>query len=292
MKLGIIVVYMVREENERLLDLHLHQIEKHTHCPYTIYGTANRLLPQFRRKLEEHPNIKICEFPATDLRTHYEHAYYLDRLVQAAIEDGVSHVVTLHVDSFPIRTDWIQIMTDQLSAACPLVSVMRQEINDLKPNTAGLCFNRDFYLDYQPTFLLSNAERSSKQYQEYCAACDHLTDSGVGYGFKIFSEGLSWYPLMRSNEVEDHAHLGSIYHDIIYHLSYAARRVTLTPADRIKIPQFFRGIRSVLIPEKIWEIIRNSSVQSNQQAYDTIRARLLENPDAYLEYLRTGQSMN
>jgi hypothetical protein len=290
--LGIVVVYLVREENERLLDLHLRQIETNTSCRYTIYGTANRLLPQFRRKLEAHPRIKICEFPSTDLRVHHEHAYYLDQLVQAAIEDGASHVVTLHVDSFPIRSDWIQTLTAHLSPACPLAAVMREEIGDMKPNTACLCFTRDFYLDYRPTFLLSEAERSSEQYKQYCVECKHHQDSGVGYGFRLYSEGLSWFPLVRSNKGEDHSHLGSVYHDMIYHLSYAARRVTITPADMMRVPQYIRAIRSALIPQKVWERIRGSSVRANQRAFEHIRAQLLENPDAYLEYLRTGRSMS
>ena len=60
MKLGIAVVYMVSERNERLLDLHLSQIEKNTTIPYTIYACVNHLLPQFLPKLEQNPRVTIC----------------------------------------------------------------------------------------------------------------------------------------------------------------------------------------------------------------------------------------
>jgi len=76
MKLGIVVVYLVKEEDEKLLDLHLTQIDKHTEMPYTIYGSVNRLLPKFRKKLEKHPKVKLCECPSMDLRSTREHTFY------------------------------------------------------------------------------------------------------------------------------------------------------------------------------------------------------------------------
>ena len=60
MRIGIVVVYLVSERNEKLLDLHLAQIEKNTDGPYTIYACVNGLLPQFSKKLERDPHVRLC----------------------------------------------------------------------------------------------------------------------------------------------------------------------------------------------------------------------------------------
>ena len=41
MNLGIAVVYLVNQENSRLLDIHLDQIERCTKVPYTIYASES-----------------------------------------------------------------------------------------------------------------------------------------------------------------------------------------------------------------------------------------------------------
>src|SRR5574342_883265 len=154
MKLGIVVVYLVNEEDDRLVELHLEKIQKHTTVPYVIYAGANRLLPKFRSRLEQHAEVRICSLVSTDLQGDREHAFYLDQLVQIAIDDGVTHIVTLHTDSFPIRDGWAEDLDARLGGA-------RFATVAYGPYTACLFFRREFYIENQPRFRLTDAERDS-----------------------------------------------------------------------------------------------------------------------------------
>jgi hypothetical protein len=99
MKLGILNHYLVNERDEKLLDLHLDQIERHTKVPYTIYATANGLLPQFRVKMERHHGLKF-------VNVDYPPADWADHILSGTFNKNgdrrwLAHIVILHLDSFP-----------------------------------------------------------------------------------------------------------------------------------------------------------------------------------------------
>ena len=233
-RLGIAVVYLVSERNEGLLNLHLRQIERNTEVPYTIYAAANRLLPRFQPLLEQNARVTICPCesftvpagPSAPLSPHDplrdEHSFYLEQLVRRAVADGVSHVAILHVDSFPLRRGWEQQLAARLDETCVLAGIMRDEVRDRKPLTACILFHRDFYLRYAPRLLISPKERASDLYRRYARAWPHVRDSGYGYGFRIFAEGLSWYPLRRSVSATRHRFIAGVYDDLVFHLAEAA----------------------------------------------------------------------
>lgn len=293
MKLAIVVVYFVAEENERLLDLHLDQIERHTKVPYTIYASANRLLPRFRPKLEKHPRVQICDYPTTELRGREEHSYYLQRLVQTAIDEGASHVVTLHVDSFPVQTGWAQTLAQALVAPTLLAMPPRYHF------TACLFFSRDFYLLYQPTFLLTDAERASAEYKRFSSEIEHVTDSGYGYAFRSYTRGLTLHWLAETNRGAGDRSFGTIYDDLVFHLHSAALLADkgLNGAPILKHPAALwllsvtaRFIK-VVIPDRLrWRVrryLRPSPMRGLLKAIqDQEKARLLADPDVYLNKLR------
>ncbi len=309
MKLGIVVVYLIKKENEELLDLHLKQIERFTDVPYTIYGSANRLSPEARAKVERHQKVKICEIPTTPLRSDDEQVYYLEHLVGEAINDGCSHVVTLHVDSFPVRSGWAELLAGRLSETRTFAAPYYGNY------TACLFFKRDFYLKHRPTFRLSEAELSSLKYREFCKKFDHIPHAGVGYFFKAFLEGLSWHPLRESNKGNAHfVFISSIYDEVVFHLNAAAysenELTTNTSFMRIrkwgwrwfwvhvlriillsKTQQKLQGARRFVIPRHLlgqaWKHI--GFPMFYQPIHWHERGQLLENSESYLNYLRTGK---
>ena len=295
MQLGIVVVYLVREADGGLLNLHLRQIEKHTQVPYRIYGTANRLLPAFRQRLEQHPQVRLCECPTTDLRGSAEHAYYLEHLTRWAVEDGMSHIVTLHVDSFPMRTGWAEELAAKLSESCVFATFERI-------NIACLLFRRDFYLKYWPTFHLSEKERAGAEYRRYLKECTPLPHSGIGYGFRAYTEGLSWHYLLESTEICGH---GKVYDDMIFHLGGAVRVGELPPQGRSvfarrRYVQLLHKL-NLFIPEgaKQWFRTRLSAVKERvvdrptrvyeKEKLEPTRKALLEDPETCLKRVQTGQ---
>jgi len=323
MKLGIAVVYMVSERNEQLLDLHLRQIAKNTTLPYTIYASTNRLLPQFREKLADTPSVKICPcrtyVPGTGLlrqdqaaattkglafvQSKYEHSWYLEQLICQAIADGVSHVAILHVDSFPVRFGWDSELIGELSDRCVLAGITRDPKVDHKPLTAGILFPREFYLKHQPRLLLSQDEIDSADYARYREVCPHSGGSGVGYGFRMFVEDLTWYPLVRSNVGDNHLLFASVYNDLIFHLMAAEvverqHKVdfTLRASQREGLVGTAARVARDLLPERLRHRVRRRVAprikdryeSKDRAAWEQERLRLFEDPDHYLMYLRTG----
>ena len=291
MKLGIVVVYLVKPDDGSLLELHLSQIARNTTVPYRLYAATERLLPALVSRLREFPQACLCPCEPTELRGARENTHYLEQLVRFALEDGVTHICALHPDSFPVRPGWAEAMVDLCAPDGAVCAIQRVENHDLKPQTCGLLFSSDWYLRYRPGFLLTAEQRASEQYKRYQAAVPHIADSGSGFGFSLWCAGLQWAPLNRSNRAQDHALLGSVYGDLIFHLGAASHeRFTLNLDGRINrwTARTLRGFwdqgRHVLYG-------RAQEERRNAAAYARIREALLRDPEGYLHYLRSGTAL-
>jgi hypothetical protein len=291
MKLGILVVYLVAEEDERLLEIHLSQIEKTTSVPFRIYAAANRLLPRFREKIERLSYVSICQIPTTKLRDSFEHAHYLDRLVEIAVADGATFICTFHVDSFPVCAGWVEKIAAEMREDCVLAGVERDERKDRKPVTEFMIFTREFYVAHRPTFRLTESEMASSEYPKYLANCPHTPDSGLGYGFKLWSQGLSWFPLKRLHN--DRApSTGGLYGDLIFHLGGMVRNrsarkdVTSPKISAAHLLSLFRAFGRAVVPSKLWRRFnRMNAIQRWAEAHwaRPLRGRVfLETGDAVL----------
>lgn len=194
MKLGIVVVYMAKAENRALLQLHLEQIKSNTTGSYKIYACINRLQDDFIPLLESCPEVNIVPCEDTPMRGGQEHAFYLEQLIRVAIADGADMVATLHPDSFPVRKNWNGVIANSLSMNCPLATVSRNGY--LIQYTSCLFFLADFYKRYNPSLRLKSEVKSTDVYRDFSENCPHHPDdSGVGFVFKAYLNGLKWITL-------------------------------------------------------------------------------------------------
>jgi hypothetical protein len=289
MHLGIVVVYLLNEKDGPLLELHLRQIAQCTDVPYTIYASVNRLLPEFRSILEGRPEVVICPFEDTGEPGGWEHSYYFTGLVNRALEDDVTHIVSLHPDSFPIRPGWVQELTAKLDNGAAIVAVVnREEGETIRPWTACLIVPRNFYDRYGPILSLSELrDHPTPEYEAYVEAAGSWHDASDAYGWILHSRQLPWHRLYRSNKVNDHYLCGGIYDDVIFHLGGAVQKGSsyITPPSL----QTARHLKAI-VPPRLRELASNwlsrRRVQASASAFDVIRGRLLNNPQQYFDYLR------
>ncbi|MFC1527263.1 hypothetical protein ACFL3O_00670 [Candidatus Neomarinimicrobiota bacterium] len=295
MKLAILVVYLVSDDNKELLNIHLEQIEKHTISPYKIYASVNLLDKKQKEYLSRHPQINICDCPQYEGpldrdRALYEHSYYLDNLVNRALEDEVTHIVIMHPDSFPIKSHWESILTEYLIENNRIVSLKYSP-------TACMFFESEFAKKYKPTSVPSRKTQQDKKFITFLKEQNLFLESGIGYKYSGYIEGFNWYELKRTNKGNDHYHFGSIYGDLIFHLGAAEHNDRSFPEQKeFNLFYILKGIFGKIIPQfiKNWRIqflpVSSVSLKSKtrQVMFDNVRNKLYANPDNYIHFLRTG----
>ena len=299
MKLGVIVVYLVNEDNDKLLDIHLKKIKVNTTSPFTIYAGTNMLLPQFVDKLKQYNFVKLCdcnnyEGPDEEGRGAKEHSHYLEQLIKTAIDDGVSHIAIMHPDSFPIKVGWEKYLENKLSKLYSLVSIFPQM-------SACTFFNRDFYIKYQPRLLPSTIEESQISWTNFQKAnqATNLVEGGMGYGYKTYLENLGWYKLKRTNRGEYNCHLGSVFDDVIFHLGSASeyKNRPMSGYGKFKLYRYIRRLVAKTLPNTIKKKIQTilskkvlyPEVEINRSDFLKSRNKLINDPEGYLYFLRSGK---
>ena len=206
MKLGIVVVYLFDANTEYLFDLQISYIRKFTVSPYTIYGSVGRLDSKWRQKLSNYPEIQQCEIASTELRGSAEHAFYLERLTEIAFREGATHVVTLHLDSFPVCMGWegiLEAITAQ-SGTCVAAD---------EAYTACLFFTKDFYFCYRPTFNFVN---DPSEYLEFVKKYKLINHSGTPYLYACYKNYLDWHILKKISQ-NPISRFGYLCGDLIFH---------------------------------------------------------------------------
>ncbi len=300
MKLGIIVVYLVDEDNEKLLELHLEKIKENTTSPYTVYAGINMLLPKFVNKLKQYNFVK--PYNCNNYNGQYEkwrdveeHSHYLEQLITIAINDGVSHIVILHPDSFPIKIGWEKYLEKKLSGSCVLVSIF-------PTMSSCMFFNRQFYIQQKPSLLLSKTDRAFPQWIHYQKSIKNISivGTGIGYGYKTYLEKLGWYILKNTNKGEYHNNFDGIFEDIIFHLGAASKYINrqLAGYGKFSFYRYFRRSVAKILPislkDKFINILPHKflypEIKKNKEAFLKSRDELINNPERYLNMLRNDNN--
>ena len=294
MRPGILVVYLVGDEDAALLDLHLAQIRRCTSVPYTIFAATNRLSPRLRGKLQQYPEVKVCDCPDTDLRGRDEHAYYLEYLTRTAIADGVTHLVTLHVDSFPIAEGWERQLAEKVSNGCAF-AVMDHKY------TACLFFTREFYLRHRPEYRVSREEAATPAFRQLEEEERFSGDSGIGFLLKARTAGLGWH-VMRRTAADDDG-FGEVHDGLMFHFGGAARmaqepvaylRYTNVQVGCIRLLRAAMRLCPRPLADKLrarhprlneWLAVKHHRVHAAQAAA-RLKRKLLSDPAAYLRKLQ------
>jgi hypothetical protein len=231
---------MVPEDYGGMLDIHLRRIERHTRPPYAIYGTAVRSAPAAVERLRSHPRVRLVPVPATELRGSAEHSYYLDRLVAVAIDEGATHVVVLHVDSFPIHDEWVGALLRHLTATCVLVTG-----EGIDPSC--LAFTREFFQACRPVFLPSLETQATAGYARCVSEWRLVEHTGVGYAVAACREGYTMHFLPPERRDDSPSNL---YASSVFHLGGGLQsRAPAAPAS-----QALRSVRATLFRAGAWAI--------------------------------------
>lgn len=296
MKLGIAVVYLVKPENDDLLRLHLAKIRTMTGVPYTIFAGVRHPTPSLLRILTSEPELEPITLPESgELTGPAEHALYLEHLIERAAAGDVTHLVTLHADSFPIRPDWAETIAGRLTGDSVLATLANNRL--LVTYSACLFVRRDFWEKYHPSMRPNEADRAAPAYKRFRREYPLVWyDSGSGYIFRAFCEGKTCVALERSDSYRERG-VGGIYGDLIFHLGGAYRYESVSDEEqaatehaRFRLLSSARRCMKRCIPRGLRRRLRRLTLpyleSMERRLSDRARRELLSDPERYLERLR------
>lgn len=301
-KLGIIVVYLVDDDNEKLLDIHLHQIKENTSSQFTLYACVNMLQPKFVNKLKQYKFIRpiVCKDyigPNDETRGAKEHSHYLTQLIEIAIKDSASHMAIFHPDSFPINLGWDQKYLNQLIYDTDLISIF--------PHMTGfMFFHKNFYRINNPSLLPSPEDEASQSWLKFQKTNNvtNLSESGMGFAYYAYLNKQNWIKLSKSTFGDNHHRLGSFSNNYIFHLG-SASDYRNRPMRDIAGQQKILGIKdfiSKILPNTIKNIFKRMipqkilfpEIKENKDEFLKTRDMLLNNTSNFLKSLKTGNIEN
>jgi hypothetical protein len=121
-----------------------------------------------------------------------------------------------------------------------------------------------------------------------------------GYGFELFSQGLAWHPMLDTSDGEARNGIGAVYDDLVFHLGGAVRYGARPAGSRRRRPTLaaLQSLEKTVRPAVPRPLRRYLSRHTealpvldaiNQQTFERMRARLLENPERLFAELGAGR---
>lgn len=295
MNLGILVIYLVDEDNERLLDIHLDYLNQYTQSPFKIYAGINLLLPKFKRKLAKYNFIKTFDLdpyigPDDPQRGTKEQSYYLEQLIEIAHKDGITHIAIMHPDSFPIKYGWESYFENLQKQGCSLIS-------NYPAMSACMVFEVDNYVKSNLSLLPKTEELVSESWKNFqdLNKTPHIIETGMGMAFQIEQKKQTWYKMKRTNQNNYHDYFAGIFDGRIFHLGSASEYKTrpVRDYDNKSLLHKIRRKTANILPTIIKEKLKSNlpehflfpEIKRNRDSFKSIRENLLLNTDDFFRYL-------
>ncbi len=191
--------------------------------------------------LTARPDLRLFQQEPGEQFEH-PHAGPLQRLYQAALEEGARFIVTLDSDAHPLRHGWLSQLTGSLEGDCVLAGVWRDELHRaIEPyiHPSGLAVRVDFIASEGLRFdRMPISGRNGIQ-----DTLSHFTRTARKLGLNV-------HPLGRSNKRNLHRVIGGLYGDLIYHHGAGSRR-QVTFWDEEKTPQRLRRNRDIALEAEV-----------------------------------------
>lgn len=287
-KLGIGCVYFYDDQSGWILDLQLDYLARTLEgYEYTIYAAANRLANDLRQKLESTPRVRIVPLPHFEGPGSAEHAFYLDRLLWTAVEEGCTHVAAFDCDSFPIAPGWPHILLDRMGPDIRLAAVLRSEnLDSHLPHPCGYFMRSSFLKDRHPKLFPEKKELAGASFKAFLQQTGQRVDTGIGYGYVLWSSGEPWLQLERSNQVNLHFLMAGIYGGVFFHLGASSRRPAFY-ADYVSKRSLRLATRLRHLPfrKRTAKRIEARYIESNQRIFRTICRALKTDPHRVISEL-------
>lgn len=216
--LGICTVHLpTGTHGDLLIERCLDRIARHTVGPHRVYVVALRCTPEQRTRLTERGAVLVEPTGAARGpfdRPNREHAALLTLLVDRAVADGCTHVVTLDPDAWPLLDGWDVEYAARLDEATPVAAVLRLEVGSNFPHPCFTMLRADFWRPGTSTFSPWDPTVATPRLQP-----------GAGLLDQLHAEGRGLLRLERSNALDRHRLLFALYDDAVFHLGAGSRFV-------------------------------------------------------------------